>query len=243
MSRETFVSRAVLAGLVLLGACTLEASPSPIVSPSPTLATPSPSPAPTRTNGASPSATEAPSGGIELPAAGRPWDAAALLAEMRASTRPDGVPSAVQTEAIAGAIADAVWTIDGSAWDTSTIGGFCGTDSCTLDLAGSHLGRAGEDLWTLRVDLATGAVEPVVAEVRSLPWELVDELDGLARSLDEADELEPMTLATARWLPPPAAPGGFILSYRSGGEEGSCSVEIHLDAEAAEIVERTATGC
>lgn len=162
---------------------------------------------------------------------------------MRGSTRPGGVPEAVQTPALAGAIADAVWTIDGTPWDTLAIGGFCGSATCTLDLAGTHLGRAGEDLWTVEIDLGSGRVEPIVAEVRSLPGELVDALDRQARSLDEDGELGPMELSTARWLPPPAEAGRFVLSYRSGGEEGSCSREILLDADEGRIVERSATGC
>ena len=230
----------MLACMVLLAACTAapDISPTPVASQT---ATQQPTPTVPPSETASPSATEEP--GIELPTAGRPWDGDAVLAEMRASTRPDGVPAAVQTPAIATAVADAVWTVDGAAWDTSAIGGFCGTQSCTLDVAGAHLNRAGEDLWTLRVDLATGAVEPLAAEVRSLPWELIDELDELARWLDDAGELEPLVLTTVRWLPPPMEAGRFALSYRSGGEEGSCAVELVLDASGGEIVDRSASAC
>ncbi|MBW3612735.1 MAG: hypothetical protein KY392_02610 [Chloroflexi bacterium] len=180
---------------------------------------------------------------MPLPTPGQPWDGAALLEEMRSSTRPGGVPSEVQTPAVAEALARTVWTVDGTPWETMAIGGFCGSTTCSLDLAGTHLGRAGEDLWTVEVDLATGAVTPVVTDVRSLPWDLVDELDRLARALDDHGGLGPMELASARWLPPPKEPGRFVLSYRSGGEEGSCSREILLDADDGRIVERSASGC
>jgi hypothetical protein len=93
------------------------------------------------------------------------------------------------------------------------------------------------------VDPAAGAVEPLVSDVRSLPWDLVDALDRLARSLDEDGTLGPMILSTARWLPPPTEAGHFLLSYRSGGEEGSCARELLLDAAAGSLVEERATGC
>jgi hypothetical protein len=166
-----------------------------------------------------------------------------VLEEMGGSTRPGGVPDEVQTLVIAEEIARTVWTVDGVAWDTAAIGGFCGTSTCTIDLAGAHLGRAGEDLWTVEVDLRSGSVSPMATEVRSLPWALVDELDRLARSLDEEGNLGPMQLTTARWLPPPEKPGRFLLSYRSGGEEGACARDLLLDARRGEIVEESATGC
>jgi hypothetical protein len=33
------------------------------------------------------------------------------------------------------------------------------------------------------------------------------------------------------------------MSYRSGGEEGSCAREVTLDAAQAEILEEEAVGC
>lgn len=181
--------------------------------------------------------------GISLPTPGTPWDGSAVLGEMDRSTRPGGVPEELRTAAIAEAIAQRIWTVDGAAWDTFAIGGFCSASTCTLDVAGSHLGRAGEDLWTLEVDPATGEVEPIVAELRSLPWDLVDELDQLARSLDHHGALGGMTLATARWLPPSAEPGRFVLSYRSGGEEGACARDLLVDAAAGIVVEQTDRDC
>jgi hypothetical protein len=34
-----------------------------------------------------------------------------------------------------------------------------------------------------------------------------------------------------------------VLSYRSGGEEGSCAMEITLNASGGEVVEEKASGC
>jgi hypothetical protein len=230
--------------LLLLSACGTSIPTAPpvtaVASATPT-ATPTPDPTP---GAGSPTAEPAStSTGIALPTPGTPWDGATLLDEMRGSTRPGGVPAQVESMTVAEAIAATVWTVDGSTWDTLAIGGYCGTSTCTIDIAGAHLGRAGEDLWTLEVDPAAGAVEPLVSDVRSLPWDLVDALDRLARSLDEDGTLGPMILSTARWLPPPTEAGHFLLSYRSGGEEGSCARELLLDAAAGSLVEERATGC
>lgn len=178
-----------------------------------------------------------------VPPPGHPWDAALLLDAMRSSTRPGGVPDEVETLGIAAAIAEAIWTVDGSAWDTSSIGGYCGPSTCTLDIAGTHADRAGEDLWTMEIDLVSGRIVPLVTDVRSISQELVDALDRLARDLVEPGTLDSMTLTTVRWLPPPAQDAQFVLSYRSGGEEGSCAREITVDAARGEVVGDEAGGC
>ena len=192
---------------------------------------------------ASPEASEPGSAGIDLPIAGRPLDATAVLEAMRASTRPGGVPDELESVEVAGAIAQTIWTVDGMPWDTASIGGFCGAATCTLDVAGSRDDRAGEDLWTLEIDRGTGSIEPLVADVRSLPPVLVDELDRLVRVLVEEVEGDSLLLVNARWLPPPAEGGRFVLSYRSGGEEGSCSREITVNAARGEVVDEHASGC
>lgn len=234
---ERLAGAALVVVLVSVAACE---STQP--SPSATVASPSP----TRTDAAAtsasvtPSLSPAPTAALEVPEPDRPWDGPTLLDEMAASTRPDGVPAALQTAPVADAIADAIWTVDGATWDTFAIGGFCGGATCTLEVAGTHLDRAGEDLWVLEVAPETAEVEVLSAEVRSLPVELVRELDALARYLADLDG---MILGTTRWLPPPAEEGRFELSYRSGGEEGSCQRDLVLDAGSGEVVEDTATGC
>lgn len=183
------------------------------------------------------------SGLMALPSPGLPWDGPTVLRELAGTNGPNNVPDEVRTSSVAEAIAATVWTVDGSAWDTIAIGGYCGQSTCTIDIAGTHLGRAGEDLWTLEVDPAAGSVVPLVSDVRSIPWDLVDALDRLARSLDDDGALSLMILSTARWLPPPTEAGRFLLSYRSGGEEGSCARDLVLDASGGTLVEEHATGC
>ena len=202
-----------------------------------------PTPGATTATSASPEASEPGRAGIDLPVAGSPLDATAVLEAMRGSTRPGGVPDELETVGVAGAIAQAIWTVDGMPWDTTSIGGFCGTATCTLDVAGSRDDRAGEDLWTLEIDRGTGAIELLVADVRSLPRALVDELDRLVRVLVEEVEADSLQLVNARWLPPPAEGGRFVLSYRSGGEEGSCAREITVNAARGEVVDAHASGC
>lgn len=245
VARVARVARVTLATLSLaLTACAVTdpvpASPTPTaigtLDATPTAETTDPTPTRSADEGASPDA-------LSLLEPGRPWDGAAILDEMQRSTRPGGVPEEIRTPAIAAEIAQAVWTVDGAGWDTVAAGGFCGASTCTVDLAGAHLGRAGEDLWTLEISRADGTVTPITSEVRSLPWDLVDAVDGLARELDADGDLGPMQLTTARWLPPPDEPGRFVLSYRSGGEEGSCAREVLLDAVRREIVEEGASGC
>jgi hypothetical protein len=230
-----------LALVALLAACA-EPMASPTASPTPVspAATPMmPTPASAEPSPASPEPSPA---GLELPDPGRPFDAAGLLREMEGSTRPGGVPEPLRTLAVAGAIADAVWTFDGSSWDTIAVSGYCGTSSCTVELAGTRLGDAGEDLWILEVDPAGPAVRVAAAELRALPADLAGELDAIARSADRDGRLESMMLGTARWLPPPDG-DRFVLSYRTGSVEGSCRREVTVDAVRAEVVETTATNC
>jgi hypothetical protein len=235
---ERLAAAAVVLTVLALAACEATATPSPSAPSASPLASESDTPQPTSPTRASP--TPEPTAAVDVPEPGRPWDGTTLLREMAASTRPDGVPASMQTLPVADALADAIWTVDGATWDTFAIGGFCGSTTCTLEVAGTHLSRAGEDLWVVEVDPASARVEVIDADVRSLPPELVEELDALARA---GVDLDGMILGTARWLPPPADAGRFELSYRSGGEEGSCRQELVLDATSGEIVEETATAC
>lgn len=161
---------------------------------------------------------------------------------MRSSTRPDGVPDVLVTDAVAAELAETIWTFDGGAWDTMAVGGSCGSASCTLDIAGSRTDAAGEDLWIFEIDPATADVTVVSAELGALPDDLVDDLDALARAEADDDALDHLALTTARWLPPPDA-DQFVLSYRSGGEEGSCAAELTVDARSGTVMDETYTDC
>jgi hypothetical protein len=180
--------------------------------------------------------------GLTLPEPGRPFDAATLLALMRESRRPGGVPDALETDAIATALAGAIWTFDGRPWTTTAVGGSCGPATCTLEIAGARADLAGDDLWAFAISPATGAVEVVAAQLRALPAELPIAVDELVRAADADESLAGLLLASLTWLPPPED-GRFLASYRSGGEEGSCGVDVTLDAVSALIVAEQGLGC
>jgi hypothetical protein len=171
-----------------------------------------------------------------VPAAGQPYDGATLLAAMRASTRPGGVPDVVETEPVATAISELIWTWGGTPWETLSVGGACGPSECTVELAGSPAAAAGADLYTFAVDPADGTVTLESTDLHGYPAALDSVLDALAQDA-AGDELDGLALASARWLPPPDA-GRYWLAYRSGGEEGAPGLDLLLDAASGEVVER-----
>lgn len=217
--------------VLVLAACGADPVPRPAT---PVPRTPSPTARPSATPTASPSATA-------LPDPGRPFDAEAILASMRDSRRPGGVPDELETDAIASAVAGAIWTYGGRPWTTMAASGSCGPETCTLELAGAGPGSQGDDLWIFAVDPTNETVEVTTAELRALPNELLPSLDTLARSL-LADELNGLLLTNARWLPPPDE-GLFELAYRGDGEEGSCMIDLTLDAAAVAIVGDPPSDC
>jgi hypothetical protein len=164
---------------------------------------------------------------------GNPYDTDAILEAMANSRRPGGVPAALQTDQIAAAIASRVLTFDGEPWATMAIGGSCGPSTCTLEVGGSPPGAAGEDLYVWSVTPASGEVELVEASLSGLDPELLGRLDGLARRA-AGSELDGLVLAGARWQLPPDA-SLFVLSYRSGGEEGAPAREVVLDVTTGTI--------
>ena len=185
--------------------------------------------------GTPPAGTSAPPGELVLPEPGRPLDGTTLLSAMRESRRPGGVPDELETDDVAAAAAAAIWTFDGEPWSSLSVSGSCGPRACTLEISGSSEGAQGDDLWVFEIAPGGATASLVSADVRSLPPDLIVSLDGLARSLLPADRLEGTNLASVRWLPPPDEDGSFVLSYRSGGEEGSCGVDVTMKASAREI--------
>lgn len=177
---------------------------------------------------------------LELPRLGRPYEAAAILDMLAASRRPGGVPDALQTDAIARQVASTIWTYRGAPWVTSATSGTCGPSVCTLELAGTLEGGQGEDLWVFEV--AGGAVTLVTAELRAVPPELVEELDAIARAVEPSIDRNELVLGTVAWLLP-ADRGHFRLSYRSGGEEGSCRMDVVVDANDGSLEASDTAGC
>ena len=160
---------------------------------------------------------------------------------MRESRRPGGVPDELETDAIAAAVAEHIYTFDGEPWPEIVAGGSCGPETCTLEVGGTPDGALGEDLYAFSVLPSTDAVELVSADLRGLPADLLEELDLMARrDLDDPGSV--VELQSASWLPPPDD-GVFELAYRSGGEEGSCALNVTLDAVSEEVVSREATDC
>lgn len=177
-----------------------------------------------------------------LPEPGLPFEPATLLDAMRSSRRPGGVPDRLETEHIAEALAAAIWTFGGDPWTTMAFGGSCGPDTCTLEAAGTRPDTLGEDLWVFEIDPGSGRVSVVAATLAALPTQLEAPVDALARNLSGPDRLAGLVLASVRWLPPPDG-GRLVLSYRSGGEEGSCGVDLTVDATVPAVIDERPMGC
>ena len=175
-------------------------------------------------------------------APGQPFEPAALLDAMRSSRRPGGVPDQLETDAIATALAERMWTIDGEPWATVSVGGSCGPVRCTVEIGGSRAGGEGEDLWIFEVIPAGGEIAVIDTNLRSVPSETADAVDRLARATDPRIDDAGLLLVSVRWLPPPDDET-FELSYRSGNEEGSCELELAVDVGSGEVVSRSATDC
>ena len=184
-----------------------------------------------------------PGGPISLRPPGQPFDADDIIAAMEDSRRPGGVPAELQTQEVAAAVAEVLWTLEGEPWETISAGGSCGTSDCTLELAGSSASADGqEDLWVLSVDPESAEVEVLTADLHAVPRQATEALDRMARAADEGGALDGLLLTSARWQPPPDA-SRFVLAYRSGDEEESCSMDVELDIEAATVTEVSSSGC
>ena len=170
---------------------------------------------------------------IPLPEVGQPFDAADILAAMRESRRPGGVPEELQTDAIAAAVAEAIRTIDGAPWTTMAVGGSCGPEQCTLDVSGSHPDAMGDDVWTFDVAPASETVTVVGTSLGSVSRDLAERADAIA-SESEPAVLDGLVLASVAWMQPPDD-GRLLLAYRSGDEEGSCRRDVTVDLGTREV--------
>ncbi len=215
---------AVIGVALLLAACSL----------------PSPDESATSGETGDPSATG--SGATSLPEAGQPYSGAEILDAMRDSRRPGGVPDELETDAVASAIADAIWTFDGQPWSAMAIGASCGAPSCSVEVVGTRDDASGEDVWTFEAVPDEEDVELIASDLTATPDDVVTELDRVARQLVPIGTLDDLALASTRWLAPPDN-GAFVLAYRSGNEELSCAVDIALDPIAPRIVSSEATDC
>jgi hypothetical protein len=179
---------------------------------------------------------------LAIPQPGRPFDGATILAAMRDSRRPGGVPDQLETDAIAAVIADQLWTIDGERWTTMSIGASCGPVRCTLDVSGSRTAALGDDLYAFEIIPAGDAMSPISTDLRSVPPDVGAVLDRMAQEADPRINRDGLVLTSVRWNPPPDH-ARFQLSYRSGNEEGSCELELELDVATEATETRSAAGC
>jgi hypothetical protein len=170
---------------------------------------------------------------------GTPYSAADVLATMRDSRRPGGVPDELETDAVAAAVAEQLWTWDGEPWATWTAAGACGPDTCSLDVAGSPPGDAGTDLYSFEIDPSSGAVTLAGTDLHGHPPDLDARLDAVARGALDADRLEGLSLVGVRWRPPPET-DRYWLAYRSGGEEGSPRLDVIVDLASGDVIEADA---
>lgn len=179
---------------------------------------------------------------ISLRPPGRPFDADDILGAMRASVRPGGVAAELQTEPIAAAVADAIWTLQGEPWDAIATSGACDGGSCTLEVSGSAAGDAGEDVWLVSVDPATAEVTVMNADLHAIPSSAAEAIDRLARAADGGAALDDLLVTSVRWHAPPND-DTFALAYRSGDEEESCSMDVRLDIASGELTQVSSSGC
>ncbi|MEO8247548.1 MAG: hypothetical protein ABI622_10565 [Chloroflexota bacterium] len=176
---------------------------------------------------------------IPLPTTGRPYDAQQVLAAMRESRRPGGVPDQLETGSVAAELATAIWTYDGRPYPSLMVSGSCGPERCALEVSGAPAGAAGADLYAFNVVPATGAVELLAADLHGYPGGVDTILDRVARDALQPEMLNGLGLTAATWLLPPRI-GFFRAAYRSGGEEGSPGLDVLIDLTLGTVVETTA---
>lgn len=223
--------------VVITVACATPPPPEPSASdPAPGTEDPTATPSATASPGSSPSDEPGPGTSLDTPFT--PED---ILDAMRGSRRPGGVPDVLETEAIAAAVADAIWTFDGDAWETVSAGGSCGPSTCTLEIAGVPAGAVAEDLWVFEVDPATSDVRVADATLRGLAPAVVALAEGIASTKGAAPGPDAL-LVSARWLPPPDD-GLVVLSYRTGAESGACGVDVTVDLPRLRVTDRASVAC
>jgi hypothetical protein len=185
--------------------------------------------------------SSAPTAGVTLAEPGTPYGVDEMLDAMASSRRPGGVPAELQNNQVAATLAHQAWTWDGAPWESLSISAACGPDACSLELAGSPAGAAGADLYSFSVDPDARRVELLATDLHGYPESLEADLDAAARAALEPSRLEGLALVGARWLPPPDT-NRYWLAYRSGGEEGSPSLDVLLDLASGEVLEVTRAG-
>ncbi len=180
--------------------------------------------------------TGTPTPPIAAPGPGRPYDGDDLLAAMRASRRPGGVPDELETPAVAADLAAGLWTWNGDPYPVLVVSGACGPQRCTVEVSGTPMAAAGADLYVYGVDRATQRVTLDGTDLRGYPAALDPVIDRIVRDALDPALLDGLALAGAAWQLPPAT-GQLWAAYRSGGEEGSSGVDVLIDLAGAAVLE------
>jgi hypothetical protein len=174
----------------------------------------------------SPIATVAPTGH------GRPYTAEMIAAELL--DVPDGFPPELQTEFIAAAIADRIWTYDGRPYREVWITGSCNEPvrtRCDLTLEGLPAfapTRDDADSYWFVVHVDAPILGPESGQgLRGFPPDVAHAIDALARSLDTDGRFRAEALRGIDWaLPPPD--DAFVLTY-GDDNEGDTMIFVTLD--------------
>ena len=180
----------------------------------------------------SPIATVAPTGH------GRPYTPEMMVAELM--DVPYNFPRELQTDFVAAALADRIWTFDGRPYRELSISGSCdegGLGRCDLSVSGLPAfapNRETNDHYYFSVNVQSAVVIPGASGLEAYPPELGPEVDALVRSLDTERQLQKQGLRGVEWaLPPPD--DAFRLVY-GGDNEGDLMIYVTLDRANRQIL-------
>jgi len=234
LSLAPLVRRAVFfwSAILLAAGCSLAVVTPTLQPPKPAYTQAPPTPPLT------PIATVGPSG------PGQPYSAEAIALELQdvSYNFPPQLKAPAVTEMLAQAIADQLWTYDGSPYREVWIQGSCdesGLGRCELTLSGLPPFAPtidSQDGYAWSIDLASGLIAPLGRpQLKGYPPELDAELDALARSLDTEGRLAEKGLLGVEWVLAPAE-DAYLLRYGKGEEEGDPTLYVTLDRTNKEIL-------
>jgi hypothetical protein len=174
----------------------------------------------------SPLATVAPTGH------GQPYTAEMIAVELADVSY--NFPPELQTEFIAAALADRIWTYDGRPYREVWFTGSCNEGvriRCDLSLTGLPAfapTRGDVDTYWFVVHLGSPILGPEAGQaLGGFPPDLVPAIDALARSLDIDGRFKAEALRGIDWaLPPPD--DAFVLTY-GDDNEGDTTIVVTLD--------------
>jgi hypothetical protein len=179
-------------------------------------------------------------------APGRPYDADAVFAALSVGdsvTEGLGLAHVFVNRDTAAALAGAVWTWNGARYRELQIESSCDDlatvdTRCLLLVVGiPRFEAAGGDNNAFSVTASSGADEYSIGDRPQLsgyPAELETQLELTTRSLT-ADQLTPLRLDHASWLPPPAA-GIFALEFDDGNRQTRTLIRVWLDFPNHQLV-------